>query len=198
MHSSNSDVLHAALRENKTNNPMCSTILMLTLSWLSLSIHALTLRETRQETLLFHHYLVPGDTFKTLYIHSLELTPVWEYFRISDQYEILLTDTIYQSSGAGLPIPEYGKDQFIQEGDRFHIMNINRHLPSIFLRTDPAYRNTFFFNDRFRLNLAERVGKAVIHIEIRREGLPVFLWRELMQYFKTFAKSPGQILQDVL
>lgn len=177
---------------------MFSTILMLTLSWFSLSIPALTLTETRQETLLFHHYLVPGDTFKTLYIHSLELTPVWEYFRISDQYNILLTDTIYQSSGAGLPIPEYGKDQFLQEGDRFHIMNINRRLPSIFLRTDPAYRNTFFFNERVRLNLAKQVGKAVIHIEICREGLPLFLWRELSLYFSTSAKSPGQILQEVL
>lgn len=117
-----------------------------------------------------------------MYIHSLQLTPVWEVFRIRPDYEIILTDAFYESSGAGLPIPN-NQETLTIEGHRFHLAGINRHLPSIVLRVNVAYQNTFVFNDTIRLNLSALVSNSVVRIETQRERLYLFFWQEARRIF---------------
>ena len=156
---------------------MLSTVLPLLVFWLFFPIHTLSLTELSTHSIVIHSPITPGDTFKTVYIHSLELTPVWEYFQIDTDYEIVLTDTLYESTGAGLPIPIQGQDKFVKQGKQFHIFDIQRRLPSIVLRVNSAYNNRIILNDALTFNLSERLGNTVVRIETGQESLGVFLFR---------------------
>ena len=156
---------------------MLSTVLPLLVFWLFFPIHTLSVTELATDALLIHAVVTPGDTFKTVYTHSLELTPVWEYFQIDADYEIVLTDTLYESTGAGLPIPIQGQDTFIKQGNQFHIFDIQRRLPSIALRVNSAYNNRIILNDTLAINFSEMLGNTVVRIETNEESLGVFLLR---------------------
>ena len=160
---------------------MLSLVLQHVLLWLTVPVHVLVLTDVPSNAIPFHHAIYPGDTFTSVYTHSLELTPVWEYFRIGDEYEIVLTDTLYESTGAGLPIPLYGQDKFTKDGSQFHIFDINRRLPPIYLRVNVKYNNVFLFNEQTRLNLSESVGNSVVRIETRRESLGAFYVNEFYE-----------------
>jgi hypothetical protein len=45
----------------------------------------------------------PGDEFTVKWIHSVELTPWEETFKIAKDYEIILDRTRFQQFGAGVP-----------------------------------------------------------------------------------------------
>ncbi|MBE6100731.1 MAG: DUF1850 domain-containing protein [Selenomonas ruminantium] len=69
------------------------------------------------------------------FIHSVQKTPVEEILRVSaDGRELELTETRYHSFGVGLPFLESEGD-FRQEGNDFVITGLDRHFPSLALRT---------------------------------------------------------------
>lgn len=160
---------------------MVSTLIPVILFWILLPVHTLTVTDLSTSSVIIHHPIVPGDTFKSVYIHSLELTPVWEYFQIDAGYDIILTDTLYESTGAGLPIPIAGQDSFTKEGRQFHIFNIQRPLPSIVLRVNSAYENRIMLNDALTFNLSDILGNAVVRIETRTEPRGIFTFRALLR-----------------
>ena len=76
----------------------------------------------------------PGDEWYLTYTHSVQLTPVWEYFRVNGANDLTMTHTVYSSLGVGLPYaPSEGKYQMSKEG-RFDL-EMNRPFPSVKLRT---------------------------------------------------------------
>ncbi len=166
---------------------MFSTLIPVLLFWILLPVHTLTVTDLSTGGVIIRHPIVPGDTFKIAYTHSLELTPVWEYFQIDPGYDILLTDTLYESTGAGLPIPIAGQDTFRKEGRQFHIFNIQRRLPAIVLRVNSAYDNRIMLNDTLAFNLSVMLGNAVVRIETHAEPRGVFrfraLFRDLVHHF---------------
>ncbi|GAK56907.1 hypothetical protein U27_03871 [Candidatus Vecturithrix granuli] len=166
---------------------MLSTLIPALLFWFVLPIHTLTVTDLSTGDVIIRCPIAPGDTFKSVYIHSLELTPVWEYFQIDARYDIILTDTLYESTGAGLPIPIDGQDTFRKEGRQFHIFNIQRRLPAIVLRVNSAYDNCIMLNDTLSFNLSDTLGNAVVRIETNAEPLGVFtfrtLYRDLVHHF---------------
>lgn len=166
---------------------MFSTLIPVLLFWILLPVHTLTVTDLSTGGVIIRHPVAPGDTFKSVYIHSLELTPVWEYFQIDARYDIILTDTLYESTGAGLPIPIAGQDTFRKEGRQFHIFNIQRRLPAIVLRVNSAYENRIMLNDVLAFNFSDMLGNAVVRIETRAEPHGVFrfraLFHDLVHYF---------------
>lgn len=69
------------------------------------------------------------------FIHSVQKTPVKEYLAVSDDLsELVLQSTRYHSFGVGLPFMETD-GSFRQEGGDFVMDNMNRHYPSLSLRT---------------------------------------------------------------
>ncbi len=156
---------------------MLNLLLPSLLLWVCVPIHSLSVTDLSTGDTLLYAPISPGDTLKTVYIHSLELTPVWEYFRIDAEYGIVLTDTLYESSGAGLPIPIAGQDSFTKEGDQFHIFDIQQRLPSIVLRVNAAYENRLIVNDTLTFNLSETPGDGVVRIHTDTASFAVFLFR---------------------
>ena len=79
----------------------------------------------------------PADTvteFSTRFIHSVQKTPVEEFFSVNNTRDgFVLRKTRYRSFGVGLPF--LGTEgTFRQEGDDFVMDDMNRPMPEIRLR----------------------------------------------------------------
>ena len=75
-----------------------------------------------------------GMQFSTRFIHSVQKTPVEEYFVINEDCSgFVLKSTRYQSFGVGLPFLE-SDGTFRREGDSFIMDNLNRSINTLALR----------------------------------------------------------------
>jgi len=117
--------------------------------------------------IIFSEIVVPGDIFSTLYIHSVEKTPVKEIFLVDNQYRIILSETHVSSSGAGLPSQIFGEEKFILKDGNFIINNINRFLPFIPLKVGKNSHNKFFFKETI-IDLSSIIGDGLVYIRIRK------------------------------
>lgn len=68
--------------------------------------------------------------FTTVYVHSVEKTPVLEFFQVKG-YSILLEKTFFSSYGAGLPLEEKG---FNHVDDLFVVQDIEKTFSQIYFR----------------------------------------------------------------
>ena len=75
-----------------------------------------------------------GTELSTRFIHSVQKTPVEEFFAVNDARDgFVLLRTRYQSFGVGLPfLPTDGS--FRREGDAFVMDGMNRPMPEIQFR----------------------------------------------------------------
>ena len=64
-------------------------------------VHALQIRAVKRSRVVFLEQVSPGDRFSTGYVHSVELSPVREYFCIDNDYRIILRETTFRSSNVG-------------------------------------------------------------------------------------------------
>ena len=76
----------------------------------------------------------PGTEFSTRFIHSVQKTPVEEFFTVNETLDgFILLRTRYQSFGVGLPfLPTDGS--FRRDGDAFVMDGMNRLMPEIQIR----------------------------------------------------------------
>jgi len=75
-----------------------------------------------------------GDEWYYIYIHSVQRTPCEEYFTIKGVDDMVMTHTIYQSYGVGLPCyPDDGKFTLTKDGH--FILEMNRPFKNVVLRT---------------------------------------------------------------
>jgi len=76
-----------------------------------------------------------GEKFSTYFIHSVQKTPVEEFFIVNDECNgIILKSTRYHSFGVGLPFLASDGD-FRREGNYFIMDNLNRQIKTLDLRT---------------------------------------------------------------
>ncbi len=104
----------------------------------------------------------PGLEFSTRFIHSVQKTPVEEFFVINDAMNgFVLKSTRYQSFGVGLPFLE-SEGQFRHEGNYFIMDDMNRPIGELILRPGIGTEFTLIIG-RKRYPLHERVlpGAAV-------------------------------------
>ena len=97
-----------------------------------------------------------GTEFSTRFIHSVQKTPVEEFFTVNDARDgFVLLRTRYRSFGVGLPfLPTDGS--FRREGDAFVMDGMNRPLPEIQFRPGLATDLTIFLPDE-EIRLSDRV-----------------------------------------
>ncbi len=75
--------------------------------------------------------IVPKGKFTLTFVHSVEKTPVYEFYRIDPDGQLVLYEARYSSYGAGLPCePEEG---FRIEDDQF-VVKVTRRFKEISLR----------------------------------------------------------------
>jgi len=110
-------------------------IIFFTLFFLVLAIakiYVLEVKNIDKNEILFQERIFPGYIFATKIRHSVQLTPVLEFFEIDQNYKILLTKTIIKDLGWGMPSTPEG--DFSYQNGEMVIENINKKIPSFIFR----------------------------------------------------------------
>ncbi len=124
----------------------------------------LVIEDTESGEIVWQKKLNNDMKFAIKYLHSVERTPVWEYFKVEDG-EIFLTGTRYQSYGAGLPFLK--KHNYVVKDDYFIISGIDDKLNNIPLRVSDYAKHRFIYNNtEYRLyKLLKPQSLALIKVE---------------------------------
>ncbi len=106
----------------------------------------------------------PGLPFSLRFIHSVQKTPVEEYFVINDTLDgFVMRSTKYQSFGVGLPFLE-SEGHFRHEGNFFIMDDMNREIRDLQIRPGQGTQFTLIF-DRTRYPLNDRIAPgASVHL----------------------------------
>jgi len=139
-------------------------------------VHVLEITALREGKTVFIRTVHPGEKLSTMYIHSVEKSPVWEFFTIDENYQIVLNETIFSSCNTGLPYAAIGDEAFYCDGDHFRISNMTRVLPELCLWVHKRYRNTLEINDSTVLNLPSLAGNTLLRVMVRKITLLRFTY----------------------
>jgi hypothetical protein len=137
------------------------------------SVHVMIAASVKEKKVIFSHMVRPGDRFSTGYVHSVELSPVWEYFQVDDRFRIVLYETTFCSSNVGLPYAAFGQEVFHTEADKFRISNMHRVIPELLIWANKKYENQLEFRGVF-MALYGVEGNALIRVRITRMPLIKF------------------------
>lgn len=124
-----------------------AAIIILTLLLLTnfYNMNVLTFEHFQEEEILLTFKVEEGDEFIVKWIHSVELTPWEEIFRIDSNNNIILDRTRFQQFGAG--VPDFAgktveiKDGYITYGE------INQKIPLLPYGISNFAKHTLVFND---------------------------------------------------
>ncbi|MBW2630166.1 MAG: DUF1850 domain-containing protein [Deltaproteobacteria bacterium] len=134
--------------------------------------HILRIEAARKNRTVFIQIIRPDYRFSTRYIHSVELSPVREYFKIDKNFRIVLYETTFSSCNTGLPTTLSGDEKFYTNGDHMRISDMHRVLPKLDLWVNKKYDNTLTLENGEILKLPSLAGDTLLRITV--EKLPVF------------------------
>jgi hypothetical protein len=142
----------------------------------SIPFHVLQIDVLKEERPVFVRIIRPGNEFALGYIHSVELSPVWDYFRVDDSYRMILYETAIRSFNTGLPSTLTGEEKLHWERDGFRISGMNRVLPVIDLWVHEKTDNTLNVGDIDPLRLYSLAGNKLLRISIRKTNIGSYLY----------------------
>lgn len=145
-------------------------------------VHVLQIEEPRKERAVFVRTLQPGDRFSLMYRHSVELCPIWDYFRIDGEYRIILDETVFGSSNTGLPSVLGVGERFTRGEKSSRISNMQRILPAIEIWVKRSYENTLEFDNR-KILLPDLAGDTLLRLRIRKITLFELASTKMQSYF---------------
>ncbi len=106
------------------------------------------------------------DIFEISFIHSVSLSPVYEYYRIEDG-NIVLYETDFSYSSAGLPTETEGEEKLIMEKDKFKLVNMNRAFKEINYGIVKEWNFKLYIKGK-EYNLSKMFGTRRVIITLRR------------------------------
>ncbi len=106
------------------------------------------------------------DIFEISFIHSVSLSPVYEYYRIEDG-NIVLYETDFSYSSAGLPTETEGEEKLIMEKDKFKLVNMNRTFKEINYGIVKEWDFKLYIKGK-EYNLSKMFGTRRVIITLRR------------------------------
>lgn len=86
-----------------------------------------------------------GGEFTIKYIHSVDRLPIYERFIVDDEYNLLLSEVGFIALGAGMA-DSGGK--LVYDGQWTLIKDMDRELPSFYLRVSSIGEQTLFIDGR--------------------------------------------------
>ena len=146
-------------------------------------VHALQISAVKRDRVVYLQRVWPGDRFSTGYVHSVELSPVREFYRLDQDYRMVLTGTTFRSSNVGLPYAAFGQEVFHTEADGFRITNMHRVIPRLLIWADQSYQNRLQFKDQ-DLALYEFAGNTLIEVQIETLCLSRYLTEKAMVWME--------------
>ncbi|MCP4748897.1 MAG: DUF1850 domain-containing protein [Desulfobacteraceae bacterium] len=127
-------------------------------------VRVLSITAVKKESVVFLRKMRAGQKIAYHNIHSVELSPVWEYFRISGNDNMILYETRFQSSNVGLPYAAFGQEKFICEPDGYRISNMHRVIPELLIWANNRYDNRLEI-DNYSLRLCDLAGDTLLRIK---------------------------------
>lgn len=115
-----------------------------------------------------------NNAFELGYIHSVLLTPVDEFFEITEDKGLLLQKTVYESFGVGLPYEQVNDSDFEIIDGKF-VLYLKRKLDVINMVISPIPKHTITVNGEVHniLDLFDEMDQSRI-IKIYVEKKKVF------------------------
>ena len=138
--------------------------------------HVLKIEAARKNKTVFVHIVQPDYRFSTSYIHSVELCPVREYFKIDRNFSAVLYETTFSSCNTGLPTTLSGDEKLHTDGDHLRISNMHRILPELNLWVNEKYGNTLTLGDGEILKLPSLAGDTLLRVTVERLTFLEFLY----------------------
>jgi hypothetical protein len=138
--------------------------------------HVLQIDVLKEEKPVFVRIVRPGNDFALGYIHSVELSPVWDYFRVDDSYRMILYETAVRSFNTGLPSTLTGEEILHRERDGYRVSGMNRVLPFIDLWVHERTGNTLKVGGIDPLKLYSLAGNTLLRISVRKTSLGAYLY----------------------
>lgn len=138
--------------------------------------HVLRIEAVRKNQTVFIQIIRPDYRFSTRYIHSVELSPVREYFKIDKNFRIVLHETTFASCNTGLPTTLSGDEKFYTVGDHMRISNMHRVLPELNLWVNQKYNNTLTLGDGEVLELPSLAGNTLLRVAVEKLTFLKFLY----------------------
>jgi len=143
---------------------------------LLLPCHVLRIEAAREHQTIFVGRVQPNDRFSTSYIHSVELSPVREYFRVDTDFRIVLYETHFSSCNTGLPTTLSGDEKLSIDGDHLRISHMERIVSELDLWVNERYDNTLQLGEGTILNLPSLAGDTLLRVTIEEVPLFKFLY----------------------
>lgn len=115
----------------------------------------------QEEKLIYSRFIFPGQKFVFKYNHSVQKTPVYEYYTVDWKSRIIMDKTRFKSYGAGLPLQT--KNFSIEEDDNFFkIEDMNIILQKVIFRISKTSGQTLkIVNKKISMNNQGEVGEKL-------------------------------------
>lgn len=115
-----------------------------------------------EDVVFFETPIKPNQTFYHEYVHSVELSPVREYVKIDDSYNMIATESWTQSFGAGLPYEK--KDEFEMK-DGFFVIKQERLIEHLNLLPSDLFPHSFHVEEQ-TVDLSGELNGKRIRIQV--------------------------------
>lgn len=141
-------------------------------------IHVLVLEHGQTQDILLYQRIKIGDEFTIRWIHSVELTPWEEIFKIDKNYNLILDRTRFKQFGAGVPDQAGTKTEII---DGYIIFSgINQYMERLPLGISSFAEHSFTMAD-INIPLYELVPDGQ-RIDFYTDSIP--LYRYIVKTFE--------------
>jgi hypothetical protein len=151
-------------------------------------VHVLQIEAPRKDRIVFVRSLQPGDRFSLMYRHSFEHCLVWDYFQIDGQFRLILDETEFGSSYAGLPSVLGDGERFTRGVTTSRISNMRRLLPAVEIWVNHRYENTLEFGNR-KIHLPELAGDTLLRLHIRKITRFEMIFQKMYLYSNCMKRS---------
>ena len=156
---------------SKTYKKVFNAIVIITMALLFLS--SCNLNKVENKKLILYNYnsgdeiasfpLKNGDYFYIKFTHSVNMSPVIDYYKFNDKNEIFVYKTIYYNYGAGVET-ELENDETISYGTdgSMIIENINKKIDPLVYYLSDIYDHKLSINDNDEISLWDVCGKNIL------------------------------------
>lgn len=139
-------------------------------------VHILEIRDTRRDQAVFMQRVSPGESFSLEFIHSVEKSLVTDFFRLNDDYGIVLYETAFRSLNTGLPATLSEGERLSRTEQGYRLSIPDRILPDIQIWVDSRYAGALTIGAR-RIPLADLAGNTLLQFKVRKAPLWEYAFR---------------------
>ncbi|WP_332695810.1 DUF1850 domain-containing protein [Halalkalibacter lacteus] len=118
-----------------------------------------------EDTVYFEAPVYPNDTFYHEYLHSVELSPVREYYKIDENYHMIATESWTKSFGAGIP---YETKDNLERIDGFFVIQEEREIDSLNLLPSDLFPHSFYYGEK-AVDLSSELSGERIRIQVLKK-----------------------------